>query len=189
MLASKYFPHYLGLIFLYYYLLGDKQKYPPRRRRDSILLFGSAALVFLLADPVILLPSTWRYMLHYVRGGAVVHHGYLMMGQLRYEDLAHFAHGMPFYFYLLFLMIKTPLPILGALAVGLIEVIRRKRQAGASFILFMFLLWIVPFSLLSVKWLRWMLSWMPTVYIIAAVGLTKVLAWTRTVFQTKLPRP
>jgi Dolichyl-phosphate-mannose-protein mannosyltransferase len=189
MLASKYFPHYLGLIFLYYYLLGDKQKYPPRRRRDSILLFGSAALVFLLADPVMLLPSTWRYMLHYVRGGAVVHHGYLMMGQLRYEDLAHFAHGMPVYFYLLFLAIKTPLPILGAFAVGLIEVIGRRRQAGASFILFMFLLWIVPFSLLSVKWLRWMLSWMPAVYIIAAVGLTSVLAWLRSLFQSRLPQP
>lgn len=187
MLASKYFPHYLGLIFLYYYPLGDKQEYPPRRRRDSILFFGCAALVFLLADPVILLPSTWIYMLHYVRGGAALHHGYLMMGRLRYEDLAHLAHGMPFYFYLLFLTIKTPLPNLGAFAVGLLEVIRRRRQAGASFILFMFLLWIVPFSLLSVKWLRWMLSWMPTVYIIAAVGLTKVLAWMRTAFQSKLP--
>jgi len=41
----------------------------------------------------------------------------------------------------------------------------------------MFLFWIVPFSLLSAKWLRYMLSWMPTVYIIAALGAAKVFAW------------
>src|SRR6266404_2584146 len=41
MLASKYFPHYLGLNFLYYYLCGDKQVYPPRRKRDTILLLGA----------------------------------------------------------------------------------------------------------------------------------------------------
>src|ERR1700719_3806866 len=43
----------------------------------------------------------------------------------------------------------------------------------------MALFWIVPFSLLSEKWLRWMLSWMPTIYIIAAIGLVKIFSWMR----------
>jgi hypothetical protein len=43
----------------------------------------------------------------------------------------------------------------------------------------MFLFWIVPFSLLSAKWLRWMLSWMPVIYIVAAIGLVKIFSWTR----------
>src|SRR5258708_14797200 len=42
-----------------------------------------------------------------------------------------------------------------------------------------FLFGIVSFSLLSAKWLRWMLSWMPAIYIIAAIGLVKIFSWAQ----------
>jgi Dolichyl-phosphate-mannose-protein mannosyltransferase len=178
MLASKYFPHYLGLNFLYYYLCGDKQVYPPRRTRDTVLLLGALALFFVVFNPVFLLPSTLRYMLHYAGEGTMTHHGYLMMGRFYYDDPAHLRGGMPIYFYPLLLAVKTPLPVLAAFLVGLIEVWKRRREPGPSFLLFMFLFWIVPFSLLSAKWLRYMLAWMPTVYMIAAVGLATVFSWS-----------
>ncbi len=189
MLASKYFPHYLGLNFLYYYLVRKRRKYPVLRRRDYALVYGTLALVFALANPVVFLPSTFKYMLSYIEGGSVIHHGYLMMGRFRYEDLAHFRDGMPIYFYLLFLAIKTPILILAAFLVGLVEILRRRREAGASFILFMFFFWFIPFSLVGTKWLRWMLSWMPTVYIIAAIGLTKVFSWLSFVMKPRPYRP
>jgi hypothetical protein len=63
MLASKYFPHYLGLNCLYYYLAGKRQR-AALRRRDLILLFGTSTLLFVLFNPVVLLPTTLRYMLH-----------------------------------------------------------------------------------------------------------------------------
>ncbi len=170
MLASKYFPHYLGLIFLFYALLGDKAKFPPRRWRDTMLLLGTCALVFILADPVFLLPNTLKYMLHYVREGTMTHHGYLVMGRFYFDDPAHLRGGMPIYFYPLFLILKTPIPVLVALLVGLVEIWKRRGEPGPFFLIVMFLFWIVPFSLLSAKWLRYMLSWMPTVYIIAALG-------------------
>jgi hypothetical protein len=69
--------------------------------------------------------------------------------------------------------------VLIALGVGLVEVFRRRREAGATFLILIFLFWIVPFSLISSKWLRWMLSWMPAVYIIAAIGLLKIFSWAR----------
>ena len=178
MLASKYFPHYLGLNFLYYYLCGDKRVQPPRRRRETILMFGACALLFVVFNPVVLLPSTLKYMLHYAGGSAVTHHGYLMMGHFYYNDATHLRGGMPIYFYPLLLVLKTPLPVMGAFLVGLIEVWRRRREPGPSFVLFMFLFWIVPFSLLGAKWLRWMLAWMPAVYIIAALGLAKILSYS-----------
>ena len=178
MLASKYFPHYLGLIFLFYVLLGIKEKFPSRRWRDTVLLLGACALVFILADPVVLLPNTWKYMLHYAGEGTMTHHGYLVMGRFYFDDPAHLRGGMPIYFYPLFLILKTPLPVLVALVVGLVETWKRRREPGPFFLIFMFLFWIVPFSLLSAKWLRYMLSWMPTVYIIAALGVVKVFAWT-----------
>jgi hypothetical protein len=177
MLASKYFPHYLGILFLYWYLPPLRGSYPGLRRRDYFATLGTCTLVFLLADPVILLPSTLKYMLYYVKQGTVTHHGYLMMGHFYYNDPAHFLHGMPIYFYPLLLVVKTPIPVLAALAIGFIEVWRRRREAPYLFILFMFLVWLVPFSLVSSKWMRWTLSWMPPVYVIAAIGAAKVLRW------------
>ena len=177
MLASKYFPHYLGLNFLYYYLMRKREDYPRARLRDTLLLLGACALVFILADPVVLLSSTLKYMLHYVGEGTMTHHGYLVMGHLYFDDPAHLQGGMPFYLYPLFLIVKTPLPILLALAIGMVEIWKRRTEPGALFLILMFLFWIVPFSLLSAKWLRYMLSWMPTIYIIAALGVVRIFAW------------
>ncbi len=189
MLASKYFPHYLGLIFLFYFLPLNRKTYPPLCGRDFMLLLGTCALVFLIANPVILAPGTINYMLHYVSEGTMTHHGYLMMGHFYFNDPAHLRGGMPFYFYVLLLAIKTQLPVLIMLGVGLVEVARRRSEAGASFLILMFLFWIVPFSLLSAKWLRWMLSWMPAVYIIAAIGLAKIFSWTRGfVMEGRIPK-
>jgi hypothetical protein len=179
MLASKYFPHYLGLIFLYYFLPLNRGVYPALRRRDYFLLFGTFAIAFLAANPVVLLPRTIKYMLHYAAEGTMTHHGYLMMGHFYFDDPAHLRGGMPWFFYLLLLAIKTPLPVLFALSVGIVEVARRRREPGPYFLILMSLFWIVPFSLLSAKWLRWMLSWMPTICIIAAIGLEKILSFAR----------
>jgi 4-amino-4-deoxy-L-arabinose transferase-like glycosyltransferase len=185
MLASKYFPHYLGLNFLYYWLVGNKEQFPVRRRIDTLLVFGSCVLMFLFANPVILHPSTLKYMFHYVHQETITHHGYLMMGQLYSESLT-FQGGIPIYFYLLFLTIKTPLPVLAAFTVGLLVVWRRRREAGPFFLIFMLLFWIVPFSLSGAKWLRYMLSWMPTVAIIAAIGVVKIAASLSALFKPRM---
>lgn len=186
MLASKYFPHYMGILILYWYLPWVREGYPGLRRRQYLAFLGTCGLVFLLADPVILLPSTLKYMLYYVGQGTVTHHGYLMMGHFYYNDPSHFWQGMPIFFYPLLLAIKSPIPLLAALAIGLAEVYRRRRESSYLFLLFMFLMWLVPFSLLNAKWLRWMLSWMPSVYIIAAIGAARLLRWIYKTHTTKL---
>jgi hypothetical protein len=187
MLASKYFPHYLGLNALYHHLRGRRNPSRPLRKRDYVLLFGTCALVLLLFNPIILQLSTLKYMLHYVGGGSITHHGYLMMGHLYSEDVA-FKGGMPPYFYALFLAVKTPLPILGALIIGLVATWKGRREPGSSFLIFMFLWWFVPFSLLGSKWLRYMLAWMPAVYIIAAIGLARILCWVSALAHRRMDR-
>jgi dolichyl-phosphate-mannose-protein mannosyltransferase len=177
MMASKYFPHFMGLNALYYYLFPNKRKYPRLSWRGNAALLGACTLVFLTANPTVVLPSTVKYDLHYVAEGNMTHHGYLMMGRFYYDDPAHLRGGMPIFFYPLLLLIKTPLPVLGAFAFGLVDVFRRRREPGPYFVLLMFFFWIIPFSLLSAKWLRWMLSWMPMVYIISAIGIVKLLSW------------
>ena len=187
MLASKYFPHYLGLNALYHHLRGRHNHSQPLRKQDYALLLGACGLVFLLFNPTVLQLSTLRYMLHYVGGCSVTHHGYLMMGRL-YSERVIFRGGMPAYFYVLFLAIKTPVPILVALVIGLVETWKRRREPGSSFALFMFLWWIIPFSLLGPKWIRYMLAWMPSVYIIAAIGLVRLFSWVSEAATRRMDR-
>lgn len=71
----------------------------------------------------------------------------------------------------MFLAIKVPLIIAAAFLLGLAMAVRRPRDLGHAFLLFMFLFWIVPYSLIGGKWLRYTLSLMPFVYMLAAVGV------------------
>jgi len=68
--------------------------------------------------------------------------------------------------------------ILGAFLVGLAISVRRWRHVGHAFLIFMFLFWIVPYSLIGGKWLRYTLSVMPFVYMLAAVGVVGLIRWT-----------
>ena len=52
MMAAKYFPHYLGLIFLYYLLPPYRREYPPfQQARLFVFCWVTCALVFLIANP------------------------------------------------------------------------------------------------------------------------------------------
>ncbi|MBI4455103.1 MAG: glycosyltransferase family 39 protein [Acidobacteria bacterium] len=171
MLASKYFPHYFGLNALYYHLLGRNKRNQPLDRRNIFLILGAMGVAFLLANPVILLPNVLPYLFAYVREEMMTHHGYFMMGHLYRNDLLYTPGNVPLYFYPLLLLVKTPLPLLAALIVGLMVVFKTRHHAGHFFLKFMFLWWIVPFSLLGSKFLRYSLSLMPMVSMISAVGI------------------
>jgi 4-amino-4-deoxy-L-arabinose transferase-like glycosyltransferase len=188
MLASKYFPHYMGLNALYHYLRGRRYPGRPFAKWDYVLFLGACALVFLWFNPTVVLPNTLEYMVRYAHGSKITHHGYVMTGRLFREDVVGLNGGMPVYFYVLLLTIKTPIPILAGLLAGLVESWRRRREAASSFVLFMFFGWILPFSLIGPKWLRYMLAWMPAVYIIAAIGLVKMYAWLSAAVSQRMSR-
>ena len=60
---------------------------------------------------------------------------------------------------------------------------------GHAFLIFMFLFWIVPYSLIGGKWLRYTLSLMPFVYMLAAVGVVGLVRWaTSSVSKAKKAR-
>jgi len=176
MLASKYFPHYVGLNALYYMCCRKHSPAEALGKIGYVLLLGTCGLVFVLFNPLPFLPGTLGYILGYIRGSSITHHGYLMMGHLYRED-AIGAGGMPRYFYLLLLVIKTPIPVLAGFLIGLAALWQHRRERGPSFILFMLLLWIIPFSLAGPKWFRYMLAWMPAVYLVAAVGLAQIASF------------
>ncbi len=179
MLASKYFPHYFGLNALYHHLFRVREKEPGEPSwRTPTLFYLLMLVVFLLANPAVLLPQTWAYLQAYTSGELLTHSGYLMGDTLYKNNMASTPFwGTPIYFYALFLLLKVPVPVIVAFVIGLVENVRNRRHPGHAFLLLMFILWIVPYSLIGAKWLRYALSLMPFVYMIAAVGVVAVIRW------------
>ena len=179
MIASKYFPHYLGLNMLFHHNFHVREA---RRNEPSGKTPGWFFLViigvFLLANPAVLMPEVWQYMNAYTSERLLTHSGYLFAGELYKNNMSSSPFwGTPVYFYLLFLAVKVPILTLIAFLIGLFIAIRRPRHVGHAFLIFMFLFWLVPYSLIGGKWLRYTLSVMPFVYMLAAVGVVGLVRW------------
>jgi hypothetical protein len=179
MLASKYFPHYFGLNALFHHKFHVRKREPgePGGKTPGIF-YLLIILAFLLANPAVLLPQVWDYLNDYTGERLLLHTGYLFGDQLYKNNMSSTPFwGTPVYFYALFMAIKIPLLVLAAFLVGFVVSLKRWRHAGHAFVLFMFLLWIVPYSLIGGKWLRYSLSLLPFVYMIAAVGVVALIGF------------
>ena len=186
MIASKYFPHYFGLNMLYHHYFRVREDKPGEPSgRTPWYFYVIVGVVFLIANPAVLLPQTWAYLNAYTSEQLLTHTGYLMGDHLYKNTISSTPFGgTPFYFYALFLLIKVPIPVLVAFITGLVVCFRRWRHPEHAFLLLMFLLWIVPYSLFGAKWLRYTLSLMPFVYMIAAVGIVALVRLVSSSFKS-----
>jgi len=179
MMASKYFPHYFGLNALYHHYVHVRKSEagePPGGVHPGY--YVAFAVAFIVANPAALMPQTWEYFNAYASEQMLKHTGYLVGTHLYKNSMSATPFwGTPIYFYALFLAIKVPLSVLLASLVGLVVSIRRWRHPGHAFVLFMLFFWIVPYSLIGAKWLRYTLSLMPFVYMLAAVGIVALINW------------
>src|SRR5258706_13648646 len=131
---------------------------------------------FIIANPPVLLPPVWTYLNSYMGEKLLVHTGYLFADHLYKNNVSRTPFwGTPMYFYLVFMAIKIPLLVLFSFVVGFVVSVKRRFHPGHGFVLFMFLFWIVPYSFFGAKWLRYTLSLMPFVYMLAAVGLVELI--------------
>ena len=176
MLASKYFPHYFGLNQLYHHNFHVRKREAGEPPGKTPGLFYLAMLVaFLVANPPVLLPQVWSYLNAYMSEKLLVHSGYLFAEHLYKNNVSRSPFwGTPMYFYVLYMAIKIPLVVLGSFVVGFVVAVKRRAHPGYAFALFMFLFWIVPYSLVGAKWLRYTLSLMPFVYMLAAIGVVEL---------------
>jgi asparagine N-glycosylation enzyme membrane subunit Stt3 len=176
MLASKYFPHYFGLNALYHHNFHVRKRKAGEPPGKTPRLFYIAILVaFIIANPPVLLPQVWEYLNVYMGEKLLVHSGYLFADHLYKNTVSSSPFwGTPIYFYLIFMAIKIPLLVLASFLVGFVVSLRRWRHPAYAFVLFMFLLWIIPYSLMGAKWLRYTLSLMPFVYMLAAIGVVEL---------------
>ena len=168
MTASKYMPHYLGLHGVVNTITGLEpgERFP----RNGRLFLGFVA-AFFSTNFALLLPATWRHILRYLHGGQVIHTGYTFAHQIYVNTVDVTPWGIPPTFYLMFLATKVPGLVLAAFAVGLVQLARHSQERGFIFMRVFLLFFLLPYSLIAAKFVRYILPLLAFVDILAAVGI------------------
>jgi hypothetical protein len=174
MLASKYMPHYLGLYALFNAITDPN---PGANRPDRRRYYGAMLLAFIAANPVIVMPETWRYGAMYLQGHMLTHHGYLYAGQLYVTNIPVSPLGVPVTYYFRVIATKVPLVVLAAVVPGLIELVRRRGERGFVLLRVVLLFVLIPYSLMAAKFLRYTLPLLAIIDLIAAVGFVSGIGW------------
>jgi len=174
MLASKYFPQYLGVYALFNAVTDRK---PGSNRPEKLRYYGAMLVAFVAANAVVLAPATWLYIVKYVGGGTLTHHGYPYAGHLYANTSILSPDGIPGTFYVEMMATKLPVTILGSLVPGVIELLRRRRERGTIFLLTWGGLFLAGYSVAAVKFMRYALPLFAAVDVVAAIGIVTGVKW------------
>jgi predicted membrane-bound dolichyl-phosphate-mannose-protein mannosyltransferase len=171
-LASKYLPILIAIPVAYNYVF---QKIPVTQwvigKKRFIKFFVVMGIVFLICNPTIVLPDTWRAMLKFSSNRMIGHDSYEFMGRLYPHKFTDWLRGEPWYFYLALLGTKLPVLTLTGLAGGLVLLFRRKTGDGRYFLLMWLAIWSLAFMFVGGKFTRYITTVLPAVMIIAAIGI------------------
>ena len=178
LMASKYYPFFLSIIGGYYntFLNLPNKKWDVGGQR-WIKFFVVMGVTFLILNPTIMLPDTWREMLKFSSENRIGHDSYEFMGSLYQHKVTDWLGGVPWTFYYVFIAVKTSAITLAFFLVGLPVMFKRKLGDGRFFILLWAFLWFMPFTVLGGKFTRYFTFAAPLILIIAAVGFCYLLNW------------
>lgn len=178
LMASKYYPHFLAITQSYYAIFQGIPATKWRLGKLRFLLFfvimGSA---FLILNPTILLPDTWREMLKFSTENRIAHDSYEFMGALYQNKMSAWLAGVPWTFYYVFIGVKTSLVTLALFFIGLPMMFRRRMGDGRFLIFFWAFLWFMPLTLLGGKFTRYFAMAEPLILITAAIGFYFSVKW------------
>jgi 4-amino-4-deoxy-L-arabinose transferase-like glycosyltransferase len=187
--ASKYIVYLFGMNWAIWPIAGraglDHKPLLPYFWRHVAVI----GLVFVLANPVILFPSNLAHMLHWAEGHTLEHHGYNLDGRLYLNNFANTPFGLPFYFYLWVLAVKTPLLVLAGFAVGAFFLLRNQNSMASIFFRCLVLICLLGLSVMGGKWIRYTLSLLPFVFMAAGYGYQRAYDWYRSRTKSPLLRP
>jgi hypothetical protein len=172
MMASKYMPHILAVFGSYYNIF---QAIPQTKWRLGkakwLMFFAVAGVAFLIFNPTILLPETWREMLLFAGEKRIGHDAYEFAGELYRQKLSLWLAGVPPSFYYVFIAVKTPFATLIFFIIGLPLMFKKRLGDGRFFMLFWVFFWFMPFTLMGGKFTRYFTIAQPIIFIVAAVGI------------------
>jgi 4-amino-4-deoxy-L-arabinose transferase-like glycosyltransferase len=178
MMASKYLPHLIAVTAAYNKIFqlvpGIRWKFD---RYDWLKFFIVMGVAFLIFNPTILFPETWREMLTFGTEKRIGHDSYEFMGELYRNKMTAWLAGVPWTFYYVFIFVKTPVVTLIFFLIGLPLIFQKKLGDGRYFIFFWALMWFMPFTVLGGKFMRYFTVAQPLVFIIAAIGFYFMGLW------------
>ena len=100
-------------------------------RRFFLVMF----LAFVVVNPVILSPANFNAIVHWLHHDGVRHSGYDFDGTLYMNFPSRLFAGVPWFYYLWLVLVKTPIPILMAVIVGSVLLLRDRRTLASCFFL------------------------------------------------------
>ncbi len=178
LMASKYYPHLLAIVGAYYivfqYIKATKWRMESVR---WLKFFAVMGFTFLILNPTILLPETWREMLKFSSENRIGHDSYEFLGQLYTNKMSAWLNGVPWTFFYVFMAVKSSLPILFLFIIGLPLMFLRRMGDGRFLIFFWAFMWFLPFTFLGGKFTRYFTFVEPLILVIAATGLYFSAKW------------
>ncbi|HEY0322095.1 MAG TPA: glycosyltransferase family 39 protein [Pyrinomonadaceae bacterium] len=175
MMASKYMPNFFAVSVCYYYIFqGIPQTRWRMGKKRFLIFFAVMGVTFLLLNPTILLPGTWRRMADFASYRRIGHDGYEFMGRVYTHKFTDWLSGVPWYFYFVFMLVKLPVATLASFFLGLPVVFRRRIGDGRFFLFFWMLIGFIPLALFGGKFTRYFAPLLPAVLIVASIGLQNI---------------
>lgn len=171
MLASKYVPMMIAIPVGYNYAF---QRIPTRwviGKKRFLKFFFVMGVAFLICNPTILLPETWKAMQNFTSYRNMGHDSYEFMSGLYPHRFQDWFHGEPWYFYFVLLFTKLPVLTLVSFALGLGLLFRQKSGDGRYFLLLWLALWSLSYMLPGGKFTRYLTSVLPAIIITASIGV------------------
>lgn len=178
MLASKYLLQMIAISIAYNYAF---QRIPATRwqigKKRFLKFFLVMGLVFLVCNPTILLPESWRTLLNFASDRKIGHDSYEFIGRLYPHRYTDWFRGEPWYFYLVLMGVKLPLLTLLGFVSGLILLFRKRTGDGRYFLIFWFFFWGISFMFGGGKFTRYFTVVLPAVVMTAALGVQLAAGW------------
>jgi hypothetical protein len=176
--GSQYILHFLGMNQLAWHLAGraglDRKRLAPGTYWRFLLL---AFITLLLVNPVVLSPTNFSSIVNWLHSGSVHHSGYDFDGTLYRNFPSHLLAGVPWYFYLWLLAVKTPIPILAAIAVGSIFLFRDRKTLASCFFFSFGVLQLAALSICGAKWIRYSIPLLPFLFLAAGYAVQQTWTW------------
>jgi hypothetical protein len=174
-LASQYILHLIGLNALAWLFAGrmglNRKPSQFRYRRFFLVLL----LAFVVVNPVILSPANFNAILHWLHHDGVTHTGYDFDGRLYMNFPSLLLAGVPWFYYLWLVLVKTPIPILVAVIVGSALLLRDRRTLASCFFLSLGVVQLAGLSFSGAKWIRYSLPLLPFLYMAGGYAVQQTL--------------
>ena len=174
-LASQYILHLLGLNAMAWFLAGRQELSRKPSQFSYKRFFLVMFVAFVVVNPVTLFSANFNAILHWLHHDGVRHTGYDFAGTLYMNFPARLLAGVPWFYYLWLLLVKTPIPILMAVIAGSALLLRDRRTLASCFFLSFGMVQLAGLSVSGAKWIRYSLPLLPFLFLAGGYAVQQTL--------------